>query len=230
VDEAGTGRRETRDRIVRAAEELFAAHGYDAVSVAAVSDAAGVTERTVFRYFPEKQGLVYPEAGTHLTMLRTELRVRAVDRRISHELLADAVVAVFTAVVAAGEADRIALRGRLISESADLRAGIYGMLSDWRDAVADELLGDVDGDVAAATVAAATVVTDRESATATAGLDNTAFIWVSSKAAHPCLVDDRTTEGTARTTPGPRLDLSRPDSGRRGLVSCSDSGVHPAGR
>lgn len=47
----------TRDAIGRAALELFERHGFDAVSVADVADAAGVSERTVFRYFPTKEQL-----------------------------------------------------------------------------------------------------------------------------------------------------------------------------
>ena len=64
---------ETHERIAEAAHELFAAHGYDAVSVADVADAAGVAERTVFRHFPEKHRLAYPEADDHLAVLRHEL-------------------------------------------------------------------------------------------------------------------------------------------------------------
>ncbi len=51
-------RRETRDRIVEAAAELFAERGFDAVSVVEIAQRAGVVEKTVFNHFPLKEGLV----------------------------------------------------------------------------------------------------------------------------------------------------------------------------
>ncbi|MGY1784307.1 TetR/AcrR family transcriptional regulator [Geodermatophilus sp. SYSU D00698] len=51
-------RRETHDRIVDAAAELFAERGFDAVSVVEIAQRAGVVEKTVFNHFPVKEGLV----------------------------------------------------------------------------------------------------------------------------------------------------------------------------
>ena len=57
------GRRETKKLAVRAAVEraarqLFAEHGYEATSVRQIADAAGVAERTFYRYFDGKEGLI----------------------------------------------------------------------------------------------------------------------------------------------------------------------------
>jgi AcrR family transcriptional regulator len=38
--------------------ELFTAHGYDDTTVAQIADAAGVSQMTLFRYFPRKADLV----------------------------------------------------------------------------------------------------------------------------------------------------------------------------
>jgi AcrR family transcriptional regulator len=49
----------------RIALELFAARGYHKVTVDAIADAAGITTRTLFRYFPSKQDclLGFPRRG-----------------------------------------------------------------------------------------------------------------------------------------------------------------------
>jgi AcrR family transcriptional regulator len=54
-----TKKRRTRAAISAAAMELFAARGFDAVTVVEVAHAAGVSEKTVFNYFPNKEDLVF---------------------------------------------------------------------------------------------------------------------------------------------------------------------------
>lgn len=49
---------ETRGRLVKAASDLFAQHGIDAVSVDAVADAAERTSGAVYAHFGSKQGLL----------------------------------------------------------------------------------------------------------------------------------------------------------------------------
>jgi AcrR family transcriptional regulator len=43
--------------IIQAATRLFGERGYDATRAAQVASMAGVTERTLFRYFPTKNAL-----------------------------------------------------------------------------------------------------------------------------------------------------------------------------
>jgi AcrR family transcriptional regulator len=50
--------RENEERIVRAAHELFARHGYQATTLTAVADAAGVAHRTVYVRFGTKAALL----------------------------------------------------------------------------------------------------------------------------------------------------------------------------
>lgn len=51
-------REETSESFEKAALALFAERGYHNVTVADVADAAGVTARTLFRYFPTKEDLL----------------------------------------------------------------------------------------------------------------------------------------------------------------------------
>jgi AcrR family transcriptional regulator len=52
-------KRETREAITRAAWKLFNRRGFDVVTVADIAAAAGVSEKTVFNYFPAKEDLVF---------------------------------------------------------------------------------------------------------------------------------------------------------------------------
>ena len=69
------GRRENkklqmRQRLADAAAQLFAEHGYDAVSMSDVATAAGVAVQTVFNYFPTKPDLVLDRADDMLERSR----------------------------------------------------------------------------------------------------------------------------------------------------------------
>jgi AcrR family transcriptional regulator len=52
-------KQQTREVIAESAGRLFAERGFDAVTVAEVARAAGVSEGTVFNYFPTKEDLFY---------------------------------------------------------------------------------------------------------------------------------------------------------------------------
>jgi AcrR family transcriptional regulator len=56
-------KRETAERIARAAAELFAERGYRSVSVVDVADAADVSEQTVYNHFATKEDLVFDRSG-----------------------------------------------------------------------------------------------------------------------------------------------------------------------
>jgi AcrR family transcriptional regulator len=51
----------TRQEIADQAMKLFARRGFDAVTVAEVAGAAGISEKTVYNYFPTKEDLFFDE-------------------------------------------------------------------------------------------------------------------------------------------------------------------------
>jgi len=75
------GRREaskqaTRAALLAAAQEQFAARGFEAATVRDIATAAGVTERTFYRYFDGKEGLVSEEFTAWLDALHQAILER----------------------------------------------------------------------------------------------------------------------------------------------------------
>ncbi|WNM36138.1 helix-turn-helix domain-containing protein [Streptomyces sp. Li-HN-5-11] len=49
----------TEKRLIKAALELYAEHGYDNVTVTRIAEHAGITRRSYFRYFPDKREVLF---------------------------------------------------------------------------------------------------------------------------------------------------------------------------
>ncbi|MGH2941200.1 MAG: TetR family transcriptional regulator [Solirubrobacteraceae bacterium] len=64
------------DAIADAAIELFIAHGFDAVTIADIAHAAGVSRKTIFNYFPAKEDLVFHEGHERRAALLRAIRSR----------------------------------------------------------------------------------------------------------------------------------------------------------
>ena len=71
-----TKKRRTRATIAAVAMELFTARGFDAVTVAEIARAAGVSEKTVFNYFPAKEDLVFERGQERQAALLEAVRNR----------------------------------------------------------------------------------------------------------------------------------------------------------
>ncbi len=64
--------RQARQRIIAAADELFAARGFDAVSVNDIAEQAEVGRTTFFRHFGDKQEVVFARAQELLDLIDGE--------------------------------------------------------------------------------------------------------------------------------------------------------------
>jgi AcrR family transcriptional regulator len=69
-------KRRTRAAIADAALKLFDQRGFDAVTVADVAEAAEVSEKTIFNYFPSKEDLVFEAAVERRAALLNAVRNR----------------------------------------------------------------------------------------------------------------------------------------------------------
>jgi AcrR family transcriptional regulator len=58
--------RETRTRILGAAREVFAAHGYAAGTTNRIADAAGMSVGSLYQYFPNKDAILVELVGAHV--------------------------------------------------------------------------------------------------------------------------------------------------------------------
>jgi AcrR family transcriptional regulator len=63
-------KQETRERLRAAAFGLFERRGYDATKIDDVARAAGVSPRTVYRYFPSKADLIYWDTAENIARLK----------------------------------------------------------------------------------------------------------------------------------------------------------------
>ena len=86
-----TGRRErkkavTRTSILQAAQDLFLARGFDAVSVREIADKADVSPTTVFAHFPQKEALLFYEEDEQRERLVAAVRDRRVGSSVSDAL------------------------------------------------------------------------------------------------------------------------------------------------
>jgi AcrR family transcriptional regulator len=70
-------KRERRDAIARHALALFAAEGFDNVTIHEVAEAADVSEPTVFNYFPTKESLVFHQDQAREAAMVAAVRERA---------------------------------------------------------------------------------------------------------------------------------------------------------
>jgi AcrR family transcriptional regulator len=158
---SGEGLRERKRRLTRqlisdVATVMFAIRGFDSVKVSEVAQRVGVSEKTVYNYFPTKESLVLDTADERIERLATALRERgpresptaAVVRTLKEELapLAHAPDELVSFIPRFAE---------MVNGSPALRAA-WLEVHDRLAAVAREelaLLADVDPDAPEATIA-----------------------------------------------------------------------------
>lgn len=100
----------TRATLQRIALEQFAERGFDDVKIGEIAAAAGVSERTFYRYFPTKEAVLFQDYQRRLTWLAA-----ALDMRPSSEPILESI--------------RVAIRSfpdnlEIVHQAALLRSGI----------------------------------------------------------------------------------------------------------
>jgi AcrR family transcriptional regulator len=143
------GLRERKKRLMRqqlsdTATAMFLERGFDAVRVAEVAAACGVSEKTVFNYFPVKEALVMDRLETTLDALRAGLADPARTPVQAALAILDQELGVMTGLLAGQEDSgqgRQAIRrfGDLIRATPSLRAYQADMM-DQAASVATEIL------------------------------------------------------------------------------------------
>lgn len=131
---AGRRRTTTQDHITDVALELFAARGFDEVSVDDVAAAAGISRRTLFRYYASKNAIPWGDFDAHLAHMRDLLAGVPTGVPVGDALR--------TALLAFNEFDtaeteRHRRRMRVILETHALQAYSMTMYAGWRAVVTD---------------------------------------------------------------------------------------------
>lgn len=121
-------KRQTRQRISDVATVMFISRGFEHVRVADVAEAVGVSEKTIYNYFPTKESMVFDMADEGIERFASALRARMpgespikvvvteIKRDIEHMGFvlgedADKLLLAFSEMIASTPALRAALRG-----------------------------------------------------------------------------------------------------------------------
>jgi AcrR family transcriptional regulator len=141
-------------RITDAAMELFAAQGYEATTVEAITQGAGVARRTFFRYFASKEDVIFPD---HQRMLaETEARLATLERSTPVAAVCEAVRLVFESYVSAPE--RSVARYQLTRSVPELRHREIASVEQYQRLFTRYLTTRMDDPLTAELAAAAVVV------------------------------------------------------------------------
>ncbi len=130
---AGRRRSTTGEDITAVALDLFAARGFDEVSVDDVAAAAGIARRTLFRYYPSKNAIPWGDFDAHLDHMQQTL-----DRVDPAIPIGDALRSALLAFNDFDESEtaRHRTRMRVILETEALQAHSMTMYAGWRAVVA----------------------------------------------------------------------------------------------
>nr|WP_128619453.1 mycofactocin system transcriptional regulator [Mycobacterium lepraemurium] len=129
----GRRRSTTQHHITDVAIDLFTARGFAEVSVDDVAAAAGISRRTLFRYYASKNAIPWGDFDTHLARLRELL-----DNVESRVPLGDALRTALLAFNTFDESEtaRHRQRMRVILQTAELQAYSMTMYAGWREVIA----------------------------------------------------------------------------------------------
>jgi AcrR family transcriptional regulator len=142
-----------RQAIADAALRLFVERGFDHVTVAEVARAAGVSEKTVFNYFPTKEDLFFDEAGAR----EQELLALIHDRAPGESILA-ALRRVNISQCRRALSDGFSEFARVIEETPALQAKERALFARFSARLAEAIRDELGRDQASASVAATALV------------------------------------------------------------------------
>jgi AcrR family transcriptional regulator len=158
-------KRKTRDTITKVALDLFADRGYEQTTIAEIAEAAEVSPRTIFAYFPSKEDILFCDLPATQERLAEALRERpagATTLDVLREFIAGSL---------APDRNRL-LRKRVVATNETLRRNERARFAPFErlivEAIAEDLHAGPDDIrpqiVGAALIAAFSAVHDRDPA------------------------------------------------------------------
>lgn len=140
-------RQETRNKLIRAALDLFSERGFDAVTVIDIAERADVDPSTFFRHFGSKEAVIFSEHGDWIGRLADVVRSQPKDVPLL-DALHDGIQHLLDELMVDFENE--GRRAQLIESSASVRAEALvvreNLILDVAGAIADRLGVDVEKD------------------------------------------------------------------------------------
>jgi AcrR family transcriptional regulator len=125
---------------------LFAARGFDQVTVEEIAEASDVSPRTFFRYFAAKEGTLFAESDAGRDVLLRSLAAQPVDVPVL-----DALQSAMRSVAAyyADQRERVRMRHQVVASSLSLRTRTAERQQRWESDVVEHVrasgrAGDID--------------------------------------------------------------------------------------
>ena len=140
---------ETRSRIAETAARLFAARGYDDVTVMDVARAAEVAEKTVYNYFPTKESLALDRDDEELARLLALVRHRP-DGVTPAQAIRDDAMALVTSIGSIPCDQVRGTIGALAALNPVVRRSCLEMVDRYAEVLADQLVDEVENRPSAA--------------------------------------------------------------------------------
>jgi AcrR family transcriptional regulator len=147
----GEGLRERKKRLMRqqlsdTATQMFMERGFDAVRVTEIAEACGVSEKTVFNYFPTKESLILDRLESTMASLKTGLAEPGVSPAEAALRILDRELGAMTSWLAAQDDPAragAAIRrfGTLIRDTPSLRAYQSDMMDQFVAVAAEIMAG-----------------------------------------------------------------------------------------
>jgi AcrR family transcriptional regulator len=134
-------KQKTRETIIKVALELFVERGYEETTIAEIADAAEVSPRTIFAYFPSKEDILFYDMPEILERLAQVLRDRP-EGATALDALRDFIAGSLSPD--SDEARNVALRRRIvIAGNETLRRNQRARFAPFEQLMADAIAEDL---------------------------------------------------------------------------------------
>ena len=127
----------TRERLVEAAFALFSEHGFASTTVEQITRRAGVSQRTFFRHFPDKEEVHFADDDRLLPTIVGS--ITADDESVgAQELMAEVLGGLAT--VMAPDRERLRARQQIVDEDVALTGRELAKQAQWQPSIAAALV------------------------------------------------------------------------------------------
>lgn len=127
----------TRERLVEAAFALFSEHGFASTTVEQITRRAGVSQRTFFRHFPDKEEVLFADDDRLLPAIIGS--ITADDEQVgAQELMAEVLGGLAT--VMAPDRERLRARQQIVDEDVALTGRELAKQAQWQPSIAAALV------------------------------------------------------------------------------------------